>query len=116
MSRSLANWLKGPVVFLQHAGLRDNVPDFRKNTRTIKLDPVTSFFYWYMNLHVEHHMYPAVPCYNLGRLNRVIAYDLPEPRGLIGAYREVQETWKHQQIDPSYQFDTPVPNPAFAAK
>ena len=30
LSRTLANWLKAPAVFLQHAGLRDNVPDFRK--------------------------------------------------------------------------------------
>ena len=109
LSRSLANWLKNPAVFLQHAGLRTYVADFRKSTRTIKLDPVTSLMYWYMNWHVEHHMYPGVPCYNLRRLNRVIKSDLPRPKGLLSAYLEVQETWNRQQFEPEYQFDMPLP-------
>ncbi len=115
LSRILANWLKAPAVFLQHAGLRDNVADFRKCTRTIKLDPVTSMMYWHMNWHVEHHMYQWVPCYNLRRLHQAIAFDLPEPRGLLGAWREVHATWRRQQIEPEYQFDTPLPSTATAA-
>ena len=111
LSRSLANWLKAPTVFLQHAGLRDNVADFRKSTRTVKLDPVTSFMYWYMNWHVEHHMYQWVPCYNLPRLNKVIKHDLPEARGVWAGFKEVRETWKRQQSEPEYQFDTPLPEP-----
>ena len=116
LSRSLANWMKAPAVFLQHAGLRDNVADFRKNTRTIKLDPLSSFMYWHMSWHVEHHMYQWVPCYNLPRLNRAIAHDLPQARGLLGAFQEVRETWKRQQIEPGYQFDTPLPTSAVAAE
>ena len=111
LSRSLANWLKAPTVFLQHAGLRDNVADFRKSTRTVKLDPVTSFMYWYMNWHVEHHMYQWVPCYNLPRLNKVIKHDLPEARGVWAGFKEVRETWKRQQSEPEYQFDAPLPGP-----
>jgi hypothetical protein len=56
-------------------------------------------------------MYGAVPCYNLKKLSRVIAYDMPKPRSLVGAWREMRETWKRQRVDPSYQFDTPVPEP-----
>ena len=116
LSAVMANWLKAPAVFLQHAGLRDNVADFRKCTRTIKLDPFTSMMYWHMNWHVEHHMYQWVPCYNLRRLNRAIASDLPEPRSLLDAWREVRATWKRQQIDPGYQFDTPLPATAGRAE
>ena len=100
LSRVLANWLKSPAVFLQHAGLRDNVPDFRKCTRTIKLDPISSMMYWHMNWHVEHHMYPWVPCYNLPRLNRAIASDLPEPRGLLGAWRECARPGNGNRLNP----------------
>lgn len=94
-----------------HCGLRDNVADFRKCVRTIKLDPLSTFLYWRMNWHMEHHMYAGVPCYNLRKLSHTIVDDLPEPRNLIGAWKEMRETWKKQQTDPGYQYDTPVPTP-----
>ena len=94
------------------AALGSHVPDFRKCVRTITLDPVSQFLYWYMNWHLEHHMYAAVPCYNLEKLHRVVAHDMPEPRTLIGAWKEMRETWKRQQNDPDYEHDTPVPPPA----
>jgi len=62
-----------------------------------------------MNWHAEHHMYAAVPCYNLKKLATEIADDMPEPRSLIGAWREMRAIWKRQQTDPGYAFDTPVP-------
>jgi fatty acid desaturase len=62
-----------------------------------------------MNWHMEHHMFAAVPCYNLKSLHRAVASDLPKPRTLIGAWREMRQTWKKQQADPGYQFDTPLP-------
>ena len=94
-----------------HCGLRDNVPDFRKCVRTITLDPLSTFVYWRMNWHMEHHMYAGVPCYNLRELSRTIAGDLPAPRTLVGAWREMRATWKRQQTEPDYQYDTPVPTP-----
>ena len=94
-----------------HCGLRDNVPDFRKCVRTIRIDPLSTFLYWHMNWHMEHHMYAGVPCYNLRKLSEAIADDLPEPRTLMGAWKEMRETWKLQQADPSYQYDTPIPTP-----
>ena len=92
-----------------HCGLRDNVPDFRKCVRSITLDPISTFLYWRMNWHTEHHMYAGVPCYNLKKLYRVIADDMPQPRTLTGAWREMLDIWRRQQQDPGYQFDTPVP-------
>lgn len=92
-----------------HTGLRDNVADFRLCVRSITLDPVSQFLYWRMNWHLEHHMFAAVPCYNLKRLSRTVAADLPKPRTLVGAWQEMRRTRKKQQEDPGYQFDTPLP-------
>lgn len=104
-----ANWLRYFTGMTQHCGLLDNVPDFRKNARSITLNPFVAFLYWHMNWHAEHHMYAAVPCYNLKKLAVEIAEGMPEPRSLIGAWREMRAIWKRQQTDPGYAFDTPVP-------
>lgn len=112
----IANWGSYFLGLPQHCGLRDNVPDFRKNTRSMKLNPVAEFLYWRMNWHIEHHMYAGVPCYNLKALAREIADDMPEPRTLLGAWREMRETWRRQQDDPDYQFDTPLPPTANSAR
>jgi len=93
----------------QHCGLKGNEPDFRKCARSVKLGPILEFLYWRMNWHAEHHMYAAVPFYNLKKLSRVVASDMPAPRSLGGAWREMRETWKLQQRDPSYQFNLPLP-------
>ncbi len=93
-----------------HCGLQSEVSDFRKCVRTITLDPLSEFLYWHMNWHLEHHMYAGVPCYNLDALHRAIADDMPEPRTLIGAWREMRKIWRHQQIDPDHTYDTPLPS------
>ena len=112
----IANWLSYFVGLTQHCGLRDNSPDFRKNTRSVKLNPLASFLYWRMNWHIEHHMYAGVPCYNLKRLHQEIAADMPQPRTLIGAWREMRQAWQRQKTDPDYQFDTPLPPTAKAER
>ncbi|MDA0991158.1 MAG: fatty acid desaturase, partial [Verrucomicrobia bacterium] len=64
----IATTLSLLCYFPQHAGLPSDVPDFRLNSRTMTLSPFVSFLYWRMNYHVEHHMYAAVPLYNLPKL------------------------------------------------
>lgn len=105
-----ANALKHFVGIPMHCGLRDNIPDFRKCVRTITLDPISEFLYWRMNWHLEHHMFAGVPCYNLKKLHKLVAHDMPTPRTLSGAWQEMRETWRRQQNEPGYQFDTPVPS------
>ena len=64
-----------------------------------------------MNYHIEHHMYAAVPCYNLGRLHKAIEYDLPEsPKGLFAVWKKIVEILKIQKADPEYHYvpDLPV--------
>ena len=109
LAPAIANWLRYFVGVPMHCGLRDNVPDFRKCVRTITLDPLSEFLYWRMNWHLEHHMFASVPCYRLKALHRAVARDMPEPRTLIGAWREMRATWHRQQQEPDYQYDTPVP-------
>jgi fatty acid desaturase len=104
-----ANWLSYFVALPQHCGLRENVSDFRKSTRSVKLPRFIEFLYWHMNWHIEHHMYAGVPCYNLRDLHFEVKDDMPEPRTLVGAWLEMLDTWRQQQIEPSYQFDTPFP-------
>ena len=108
----IGNWWRYFVGVPMHCGLRTNNADFRKCVRTIKLDPLSQFLYWHMNWHLEHHMFAAVPCYYLEKLHHAVADDMPEPRTLVGAWKEMRETWKRQCIDPDYAFDTPVPSKA----
>ena len=106
---AIGHWLRWLVGGPMHAGLRDNVPDFRLCVRSNTLDPVSEFLYWGMNWHTEHHMYAGVPCYNLAKLYRVIRDDVPAPRTLLGSWREILAIWKRQQTEPGYQYDTPLP-------
>ena len=99
----------------QHCGLITNSSDFRKNTRSVKLNSVMRFFYWHMNWHTEHHMYAGVPCYNLKALAKEIESDMPAPKSVFDAWVEMRNTWHQQQTDPDYTFDTPVPNPTGAS-
>ena len=112
----IGQWWAFSVGYTQHCGLRESAPDFRKNTRSITVNPVTEFLYWRMNWHIEHHMYAGVPCYNLRKLAKEIAQDMPEPRTTIGAWREMREAWRRQKEDPSYEYDTPVPEPKSGSK
>ncbi len=108
-SSFIANWLAYAVGMTQHCGLKENVADFRKSVRSITLNPLVEFLYWRMNWHTEHHMYAGVPCYNLKKLHQEIAKDMPTPRTLWEAWEEMLETWRRQQSEPDYQFDTPLP-------
>ncbi len=105
----IANWLSYFVALTQHCGLAESTTDFRKNTRSIRLPAAVEFLYWHMNWHTEHHMYAGIPCYNLPALAAEIKDDMPEPRTLRGAWREMLETWERQKADPDYSFDTPLP-------
>jgi len=61
----------------QHAACEANNPDFRISCADAILDPLTSFLYWRMEFHIEHHMFAAIPCYNLKKFSRFVADQLP---------------------------------------
>lgn len=94
----------------QHIGLSDEVTDYRVNTRTILLNPLLSFLYWQMNYHIEHHMYAAVPFYNLPELHELIRDDLPAcPRGVGGTWAQILPILRRQRVEPGYQFVPELP-------
>ncbi|MGA1153898.1 MAG: fatty acid desaturase, partial [bacterium] len=105
----IGNWLRYFVGAPMHCGLRSDVSDFRKCVRTITLDPISEFLYWHMNWHLEHHMFAAVPCYNLKKLYEAVSEDMPKTRTLISSWQEMLEVVKQQEADPAFEFDTPVP-------
>jgi len=98
------------VGMTQHCGLKENDTDFRKSVRSITINPLWEFLYWRMNWHTEHHMFAGVPCYNLKALHCAVSDDMPAPRTLRQAWQEMIQTWRHQQTDPDYFYDTPVPH------
>jgi len=109
------SWLFFLCNNTQHIGLQDNVPDFRLCCRTFTLNPMVRFLYWQMNYHTEHHMYAAVPCYQLGRLHQLIREDLPPcPDGLVAVWREILAILARQAADPGYQHVAPLPPPRAA--
>jgi fatty acid desaturase len=105
----IGNWGSYALGMTQHCGLKENDNDFRKATRSVKVNPLAEFLYWRMNWHTEHHMFAGIPCYNLKKLYHGIADQMPEPRTLVEAWKEMRATWAKQQEDPDYYFDTPVP-------
>jgi fatty acid desaturase len=103
-------WFAALCGIPQHIGLSPNVPDFRLCCRTYTCGRFIGFLYWNMNYHVEHHMFPAVPFYNLPKLRAAIAADLPSaPHGLITTWREILPVLRRQDTDPSYAFIPVLP-------
>ncbi|MBT5876758.1 MAG: hypothetical protein HOH43_25255 [Candidatus Latescibacteria bacterium] len=105
-------WLQWLCNQAQHAGLKDEVEDYRLCCRTIYLNSVVQFLYWHMNYHTEHHMYAAVPCYRLPRLHKIIKHEMPHcPNGLRETWRLIAEIQDRQDQEPEYQFEAKLPAP-----
>jgi rubredoxin---NAD+ reductase len=109
------SWIFGSLFFYlmalpQHIGLVDEINDFRLSCRTYRQNAFFEFLYWRMNYHTEHHMYPAVPCYNLGRLHDAIKHEMPRcPNGLIETWVQIADILIQQKYDPSYQYRPHLP-------
>ena len=72
----------------QHLGLELHSDDFRKNTRTVRMSYFLEFLYSNMNYHMEHHMFPGIPYYNLPQLHQKLRQDEFVPQadtGLLSA-------------------------------
>ena len=94
----------------QHAGLGENVLDYRLNTRTVLMGPVNRFLYWNMNFHIEHHMFPMVPYHQLPDLHEELKNELPTPcSSLWAAYREIVPGVLRQLSDPTYFIKRELP-------
>jgi fatty acid desaturase len=112
LSPMYGSWLFFLCNNTQHIGLQDNVSDFRLCCRTFTVNPMVQFLYWHMNFHIEHHMYAAVPCYNLAALHKAILHDLPYcPNGIIATWQEIAMIQHKQAKDPTYQHVVALPQP-----
>lgn len=110
----LPNFYGGTFLTLcgltQHSGLAENEKDHRLSTRTVILNPVLSFLYCHMEYHIEHHIFPLVPCHNLKQLHEAVKGEMPEPRqGSIGAYQEIIPAVIKQGSDAGYCIHVQVP-------
>ena len=95
----------------QHAGLADNVKDHRKSTRTVIMNPFFSFLYSNMEYHIEHHIFPKIPCHNLKAFHQVVKDQMPTPRkGVINAYKEIIPAIFKQAKDKNYYLNVEVPS------
>lgn len=72
-----AGWHSFACATHQHAACEANHPDFRISCGDAILDPFSSFLYWRMEYHIEHHMFASIPCYNLKAFSRFAADQLP---------------------------------------
>ncbi len=105
------SWLGFLTGVPQHYGLNSDVPDFRLNTRTYTCSWLPAFYYWNMQYHLEHHMYPAVPFYNLPALRQAIEDDLPPAaHGLFATWRELMLIKERIRTNPDFEVEFDLPN------
>jgi fatty acid desaturase len=90
----------------QHTACEANHPDFRISCGDARLDRFSSFMYWHMIFHVEHHSFAGVPCYNLRAFSRFLSDQLPEKEWAIPRLKRLnklcqekygsRENWREQ--------------------
>ncbi|HEV2252898.1 MAG TPA: substrate-binding domain-containing protein [Streptosporangiaceae bacterium] len=96
--------------FTQHAGMGENVLDYRLNTRTVTMCRLNRFLYWNMNYHVEHHMFPMVPYHRLPELHEEVKGDLaPAYPSIWAAYKEIIPAVLRQLRDQEYYVRRELP-------
>lgn len=82
-------WYAVYVHDTMHSGRQPEVDDFRLCCRSVRVDPVTSFLFWHMEYHTEHHAFPGIPCYRLARFHRLTKEHWEPPQSLAQAWREM---------------------------
>jgi len=112
-----ASFLVHGCEIQQHSGLSRNIPDWRVIAYTADFGPVMSFLYWNMNYHAEHHMYAAVPFYNLPKLHEEVEADFPKPiKGYLRGLVHVVRLKHRQKKDPAYRYMPEFPDSATPPK
>lgn len=97
----------------QHLGLAQDENDFRLTTRTCVYNPVAATWYWNMNYHIEHHMFPLVPFHALPELHAALKKQMPAAtQGVIAAWREILACIGIQRKTPGHTISKAVPENA----
>ena len=97
---------------LQHGGLKADSWDHRESTRTVYLNPFLGWcLYANMNYHIEHHIFPQVPFYNLPKLHEYIKSQCPMPNtSFYDGMKTMIPAIVKQAKDPNYVLEVPVPS------
>ena len=99
------------VTMLQHGGLKADSWDHRESTRTVYFNPILGWLlYFNMQYHVEHHIYPQVPFYNLPKIHDLIKEQCPPAnKSLFDGLREMIPAILRQTKDPKYYIKKKLP-------
>jgi len=105
---TIAWQIGSPIEILWHATKHIarpyNVNDHRLNTRSIHVSWFVRTFFWGLDDHVDHHLYPVVPSRNLPKLHRLLEKDLPVPDDIFGCWAEMFEISREKDRDPRSEF------------
>lgn len=79
------------LYLLAEHGLCPPVANMFENTRTTRTGTIIRFLAWNMPYHAEHHAYPAVPFYNLPKLNQLVEHHLKSVSdGYVAFHKDYQ--------------------------
>jgi fatty acid desaturase len=102
--------ISGLRGYVEHAGMGLGI--FR-DTRSWAAPPYTWLFFG-NNLHLEHHLYPGVPCYNLAEVNRLLdqsgqlaAWGAQVDRSLLGPLHHMSAASQYPCFDGAEDLDDP---------
>mgnify|MGYP001159871739 FL=1 len=92
------------LVMTQHGGLKADSWDHRESTRTFYTNPFLGWLcYLNMQYHIEHHIFPQIPFYNLPKLHNAIKDQLPKSNpSFISALIEMIPAIIKQSKSPNY--------------
>ena len=80
---------------------------------TVEVNPLVRFLYWNMNYHIEHHMYAAVPFWQLPKFHEALKKNLPEgPKSFSAGLRLVLSIKKRQKAEPGFTYVPQFPKEA----
>ncbi len=104
-------WLGYLTGTPQHYGMSYNVPDHRLCCRTYTSRGLPAFLYWNMQYHIEHHMFPLVPFFNLPKLHELVKHDMPPaPHGLRETWKQMLEIHRRTKTEPDFCYAPPLPS------
>lgn len=96
--------MEGLYHSTEHIGRMYNVNDHRLCTRSIKVNSLIKLIFWGLDDHVEHHIYPVVPSYNLPKLHKILCNEVTEPKNLINCWKEMFEIAREKDLHPENEY------------
>ena len=88
----------------EHIGRPYNVNDQRLTTRSVRVSRLVRLIYGGLDDHVDHHLYPSVPSRNLPKLHQLLAPNLPEPRSMVGCWKEMFAIAREKDARPASEY------------